>query len=141
MDAGLVILLLLLLLLAPRPAVQNLMAHLPHFFNDPLLGLAGLLHVSAGVLDDAQQGLNFGPQFRVLFQSGFQTRLARGKGFSISEKRSVMVWISFRPRDPFYLYDFEAFVHSPSTELGWESVKTSTEGSPHLTRTFNCTRV
>src|SRR6516165_2667812 len=80
MDAGLgVTLLLLLLLLAPRPAVQNLMAHLPHFFNDPLLGLARLLHVSAGVLDDAQQGLNFGPQLGVLFQSGLPNSAGYGK--------------------------------------------------------------
>src|SRR5215472_5696312 len=111
MDAGLgVMLLLLLLLLAPRPAVQNLMAHLPHFFNDPLLGLARLLHLSAGVLDDAQQGLNFGPQLGVLFQSGFQTRLATERLLDLG--KTVGHESPFNKRDPsFYLYDFEAFVH------------------------------
>src|SRR6516225_9670200 len=118
MDAGLgVTLLLLLLLLAPRPAVQNLMAH---------LRISSMIRCSAWLAFSTSP-----PAFSMMLSkvsilarsSGYSFSRASKlgwlrKGFSISEKRSVMVWISFRPRDPFYLYDFEAFVHSPSTELG-----------------------
>jgi hypothetical protein len=66
--------------------MQNLVPHLPQFLDDAPLGFRRSLDIPACVLDNAQQPLHLGFQFRV-FPQPFRSGHARIRDFSISEKR------------------------------------------------------
>ena len=53
------------ILLAAGPTLQNLIPHLPQFFDDPSLGFGGFL-------DNAEHRLNLGLQLGVFLQSFFK---------------------------------------------------------------------
>src|SRR5205823_9042786 len=57
------------ILLAAGPTLQNLIPHLPQFFDDPSLGFGGFL-------DNAEHRLNLGLQLGVFLQSFLQGRFA-----------------------------------------------------------------
>jgi hypothetical protein len=62
-------LLFFFLLLTAGPTMQNLIPHLPHFFDDPPLSFRSFLDIPAGVLDNAEHRLYLGLQLWVFLQS------------------------------------------------------------------------
>jgi hypothetical protein len=50
----------LLVLLTLGPSLQDLLAHLPQFLDDPLLSGIGFLQIPTGIFHDLQQPLHPG---------------------------------------------------------------------------------
>jgi len=53
------------LLLARGPSLNGLLAHEAEFFEDALFDFIGFAGITSGILDDIQEGVKFGLEFRV----------------------------------------------------------------------------